>query len=247
MKLLLPVLAALIGFAATPAHAQYDRDHIADCVQDDKVPAENIVRACENGIASRVAGQGGLDEYVPQAYLTMAVAQERLGKYKDAQASLVEVLKKQLGSAVAWAKFAEDSAKLGESPALPMQMLDAFVKKTPKNEYVLRTACRIRGMLNQQLDVAVANCDDALRIAPKDEWGYYSRCLVRYRKGDLALAIGDCDEALRIDPKFDGALYIRGLANLHMGQTDLGNADIAAAKTAYPKVAEEYAMFGIRP
>jgi tetratricopeptide (TPR) repeat protein len=157
------------------------------------------------------------------------------------------VIKLEIGDTDAWRHFVDDSAKLGNPPDLPMQLLDGLVHKTPQDKYTLRSACRVRAMLNQQLDVALTDCDAALRLDSNQSWGFLARCLVRYRKGEYALAVADCDEALRQDPKLSNALYIRGLVNLRMGHAELANADIAAAKAIDPAIADEYTGFGLVP
>jgi len=128
-----------------------------------------------------------------------------------------------------------------------MALLEAMVRKTPKSTDMLGAACWVRGTLNQQLDTALAECDEALRIAPKGSWNLSTRCFVRYRTGEFALAITDCDESLREYPKSAHALYVRGLAKHKTGDTPGGDADIAAAKAIDPKIAETYVDYGVTP
>jgi len=59
------------------------------------------------------------------------------------------------------------------------------------------------------------------------------------------LTITDYNTALRIEPKLPTALYGRGFAKLKKGDLAGGNADMAAAKTAEPDIAEEFSHYGL--
>jgi hypothetical protein len=48
-------------------------------------------------------------------------------------------------------------------------------------------------------------------------------------------------------PKFARSLYLRGLSRLKTRDAAGGDADIAAAKAIDPKIADEYARYGVTP
>ncbi|MFZ0149789.1 MAG: hypothetical protein WBX95_10280 [Xanthobacteraceae bacterium] len=52
--------------------------------------------------------------------------------------------------------------------------------------------------------------------------------------------------ALRLDAKMPTALYGRGYAKLKRGNAGAGNADIAAAQALDPKIATEFAGYGLQ-
>ncbi|MFZ0237601.1 MAG: hypothetical protein WAL37_09575 [Xanthobacteraceae bacterium] len=60
------------------------------------------------------------------------------------------------------------------------------------------------------------------------------------------MAIADFDTALRLDAKMPTALYGRGYAKLKRGNAGAGNADIAAAQALDPKIATEFAGYGLQ-
>src|SRR5262245_39755134 len=50
-------------------------------------------------------------------------------------------------------------------------------------------------------DRAIADCDEAIRLAPKYAWAYHTRGNAYRMKGDFDRAIADASEAIRLDPK----------------------------------------------
>jgi len=54
------------------------------------------------------------------------------------------------------------------------------------------------------------------------------------------------EAALALRPELATALYGRGLARLHLGQSE-GQTDLAAASTIDPKIAANYARYGLSP
>ena len=79
--------------------------------------------------------------------------------------------------------------------------------------------------LSGGLDAAIAACDEALRLNPKDAAAYYHRGLTWYFKRDYDLAIADYNRAIELDPKDAKAYYPRGRAWLMKGDTDRSIAD----------------------
>jgi len=75
---------------------------------------------------------------------------------------------------------------------------------------------------------------------------FENRAFAYLKMGEFERAIADYDAGLRLDPpnKAD-FLYGRGLARLKKGDGG-GNADVAAAKALHPKIAEEFASYGLR-
>jgi len=81
-----------------------------------------------------------------------------------------------------------------------------------------------------ELQVALADCNEALRLKPDVAATLDSRGLTYLKMGQWDSAIDDYSSALRFDPKLASSLYGRGLAKLKKGDVTGGNADIAAAE-----------------
>jgi tetratricopeptide (TPR) repeat protein len=133
---------------------------------------------------------------------------------------------------------------------LAIAQYDLWIDKHPpsgKTPDAYANRCRSRGMLGLELDKALADCNRALKARDDAPFFLDSRGLVYLRMGNYDKAIADYDAVLRIQPKNQWALYGRGLAKLHKGQTADGQADIAAAKAAGPRIVAEAARRGLTP
>jgi tetratricopeptide (TPR) repeat protein len=97
-----------------------------------------------------------------------------------------------------------------------------------------------------RLEEALADCNEALRLAPDDPGTLDSRGFTYLKLGRFEQAIADYDAALARNPRDPGSLYGRGLARLR-GRNDPegGRADLTSAKTLDPGVAAEFARYGL--
>jgi tetratricopeptide (TPR) repeat protein len=111
----------------------------------------------------------------------------------------------------------------------------------------LATRCYARGLLGRDLDLALADCEGALKRDRKSAQALDARGLVRLRRGEFDLAITDYDAALALQPRAALSLYGRGLAKLRKGMTAEGKTDIAAATVLRPGVTEQAKAFGLAP
>jgi tetratricopeptide (TPR) repeat protein len=89
------------------------------------------------------------------------------------------------------------------------------------------------------LDRAVADYDQAIGIKSDYVAAFYNRALVLADKREYAKAISDSTVVLHVDPKNSTVLYRRGTTYLSNGDTEMGNADLAAAKAIKPNIAED--------
>ena len=111
----------------------------------------------------------------------------------------------------------------------------------------LNGRCWARGILGQDLDKALADCDAAHRTIPRNASFLDSRGLVRLRLGQFDKAIADYDASLAIQPKSAWSLYGRGLAKLGAGDPVGGKADLAAAVAINSKITDQAAKYGLKP
>ena len=127
---------------------------------------------------------------------------------------------------------------------------DQWILANPKDErlgFALNGRCWARAIANQELEIALADCDRALKLRPGTAEILDSRGLVHLRLGQYDQAIEDYDAALGIQPKIAWAHYGRGVAELKTGKTAEGEADIKAAGEISPVVAMRGKRLGIGP
>ncbi len=106
--------------------------------------------------------------------------------------------------------------------------------------------CYARAAWGKELDLALADCDAALR---KDRNSVFmqTRGLVLLRMGRLDEAIAQYAAAVKLQPRDAVALYGRGVAELKKGAKTEGETDIAAARAITPTVAEQFKRLGVTP
>ena len=125
--------------------------------------------------------------------------------------------------------------------------LDAALAIAPGSPMLLNTRCWLRAGWGQQLDLALADCEAALKTDSASAAFLDSRGLVNLRLGKLDAAVADYDAALKTSPRLATSLYGRGLAKLKKGDASGGRADLAAARALRPDVVETFDRFGLKP
>jgi tetratricopeptide (TPR) repeat protein len=70
---------------------------------------------------------------------------------------------------------------------------------------------------------------------------------VRLRRGEFDRAIADYDHALEREPKNATSLYGRGLAKLRKGLAAASKTDLDAATAIDPRIAAQFAVWGLKP
>ena len=131
-----------------------------------------------------------------------------------------------------------------------IHQLDTWIAAHPRSEdlsQALNARCWSRAAWGRELEVALADCDAALRKGKVSEI-MDSRGLVLLRDGGrLDEAIAQYSAALRLQPRTAPALYGWGIAELKKGAKADGEADIVAAQAIAPGLAAEYKRFGLTP
>ena len=85
------------------------------------------------------------------------------------------------------------------------------------------------------LDGALADYDEAIRLNPSDIFAYNNRGNLRRDRGDVEVATADYTDALRIDPGYTAAYVNRGKVYELTGQWALARADYEEAVRRPPK------------
>ena len=76
----------------------------------------------------------------------------------------------------------------------------------------LYTARGVAYQAKGDLDSAMADFDESMRVDPKYARAYTTRGVNWYRKGNLDRAMADFDEAIRLNPEYAPAYLARGIA-----------------------------------
>jgi tetratricopeptide (TPR) repeat protein/predicted aspartyl protease len=132
--------------------------------------------------------------------------------------------------------------------ALAIPHYDVWIAAHPKDDALwgaLNERCWARAMTGKDLDVALDDCDAALKKGPRNSEVLDSRGMVYLRLGRLKEAIADYDAALKLQPKLPWSLYGRGLAKQKLGLKAEGDVDIKAALTLSPKLETEAREIGL--
>jgi tetratricopeptide (TPR) repeat protein len=111
----------------------------------------------------------------------------------------------------------------------------------------LNTLCWDKASRNVALEEALRECDDAVAAEPDCVRCLDSRALVLLQLGRLKESVEAYDRALHLRPGEAYSLFGRGLARSRLGDRDGGNADIAAARKAWPAIHEQFEEMGLLP
>jgi tetratricopeptide (TPR) repeat protein len=121
------------------------------------------------------------------------------------------------------------------------------IKLKPDDANFQNARCFARAEAGRELDAAMADCEAALKIAPKAAGTLDSRGLVWMRMGKLDEALKDYDAAIVLEPNQASSLFMRGVVKTRQGHAVEGEKDIKAALALDPNVGDDYAHFGIKP
>ena len=142
-------------------------------------------------------------------------------------------------------------AGLYERAGLYAQAIAAYgqwIARNPRDDLLseaLGGRCRSLALARTDLDLALKDCDAAVRARRGDAAILASRSLARVSRGDFELAITDADAALKTGERPFWALEARGVAELKTGRETTGQADLAAAAKVDSKAAERAASLGL--
>ncbi len=89
-------------------------------------------------------------------------------------------------------------------------------------------------------DKALADYDEAIRLAPNGAVTYFFRGQLYYDENDYGRAVADETRALKLDPMMTSAYNWRGLAYFVQRYNDLAIADFSAAILTNPDYANAY-------
>ena len=105
--------------------------------------------------------------------------------------------------------------------------------------------CWVRAVDGRELQQALSDCNQALKIKPGSADVLDTRGVVYLKLNQNDNALKDFDAALKLEPKLASSLYGRGVIRLRKGDRG-GDADINAAKSIKSDIAQELSRYGVR-
>lgn len=103
--------------------------------------------------------------------------------------------------------------------------------------------CLVRTQRKEN-DLAIADCTQAIAIAPANALAFAQRGDAYCHKGDIKQCVADFDEAIRIDPSDTSFTYLRGIARADVGDADGAIADLTKAIEQDPGTVAAYVRRG---
>ncbi|HRP12235.1 MAG TPA: hypothetical protein PLK37_14490, partial [Terricaulis sp.] len=185
-----------------------------------------------------------LDARNTQALFQRGVAHYERAGYQAAARDFAAVLEIDPQHALAprWRDEARDA--LGADYEDRLAGLDEAIAQAPRDGALRNNRCWLRATHGRDLEQALADCDEALRLEPGNENALDSRGLVQYKRGDFEAALADYDAALAVDAERGHYMYGRALALQALGRVEEASAAFSAAEKAEPGVAALYYSYG---
>jgi tetratricopeptide (TPR) repeat protein len=212
-----------------------------------EIPYFGLQRAC--GVATSFGG-GGIGSGSPEDNRAWAYYQRGLLYQFSHQSDLAiadysNAIALRKNYADAYAARADAYAELGDHQHASSDYAQA-ASANSGDAYDLNRRCWARVVRGHPLDLALADCSEALKRNPNVIEALDSRCFVNYRMGNYAAGISDCTAVLAWRAREASSLFIRGLAKLRSGDVAGGKTDIDAAVDADYRIQEKYAAFDVR-
>jgi tetratricopeptide (TPR) repeat protein len=168
-----------------------------------------------------------------------------IGLYGDASANRSRLALAHLTRGTAH-KRAGDGARAETDYREAIRLHSIPIDSGEKEVINYNDRCWARAVSGIDLDGALADCNEALRLMPDFVPALDSRAFLHLRGGRFQEAIADYDTAIMGSPQDSWSLYGRGIAKMRMGDAQGGQADIDASK-AVQDVAGEFAAYGLTP
>lgn len=183
---------------------------------------------------------------IPSSYELRASAYLRTGRFDLALADYNEVLR--MSPDDRGGIYGRAAAYDGKGQyELAVAGFSEIIRQEPTDYVAYRDRCWARAKWGHDLDLALADCNQAIPFPGLHAITAEYRGLVYFRLGRYEESIADNSELLAKYPKDADALFVRGLAELKTDNTAQGNRDIEASRTVFPKIDEVYSGYGLKP
>ncbi len=186
-----------------------------------------------------------IDSNNAQVYFERGVLYQARGIYENAARDFDQALALEPGLRPALDRRAEIMQQMASAYLRELEALDNYLRTSPTDADLLNSRCWIRAVNNDNLDLALADCNASLLAEPNDANVHDSRGLVHLKRGDYAASLADYEAAVRLEPERGHFLYGRGLARIALGLTAEGHADLTRAEELEPGVTADYAGYNI--
>jgi tetratricopeptide (TPR) repeat protein len=174
------------------------------------------VEACNSVIG--VFGLGGIGSYSQRtnAFLLRGAAFARKGDKVNATADYQHAI-----------RMADDSTVRADQPFWHTQR------------------CWVRAVAGIDLDIALSQCNEALRLRPNLQAALDSRGFVYLRLRRYRDAIADYNAALKQNPRLPYSLLGRAVAKFHLGDNAGAKDDATAAEAIEPAIIKEFTAYDL--
>jgi tetratricopeptide (TPR) repeat protein len=81
----------------------------------------------------------------------------------------------------------------------------------------------------EDLDRAIADYSEAIRLNPKLDYAFFRRCWAYSKKNEDDRAIADCSKSIVLNALFEGAFWMRGYSRARKGDNDEAISDFTSA------------------
>ena len=163
-----------------------------------------------------------------KALLDEASEATTAGRYVDALAAYAGAVEAAPGDAAAYVQRADLFVSLGHAELAARDYRSA-VRINPDDARLQNGLCRNLALANHDLSGALAACEVAVRLAPRDPVVLATRGYLQLRRGAWAKAEADFAAALDLAPASPDEMYGHGLAKIHLGQARSGLDEMSSA------------------
>ena len=120
------------------------------------------------------------------------------------------------------------------------------IRLKPDDAVVWSARCRSRAIVGE-MQSALSDCNTSLHLKSGEAATLDSLGFVYLRMKNADAAIRNYNAALAVGGKTASSLYGRGLAERMKGNQAASEKDISAAKVIDPKIADQFAQWGVPP
>jgi tetratricopeptide (TPR) repeat protein len=180
-----------------------------------------------------------LDPASEPAARILAWLDDRAGRSADALAVIDQAIANHPDAAGLYFSRASLLAKTGKTTDLPA-VFAAIRQRVGGNPVLLNDLCWEQAIRGVSLQLALADCDAALRILPDFPAALDSRAYVLLRLGRYREASDAYAAALQRLPKFPSSLFGRSIVEARLGQSEASARDAAAARMLDPKISSSF-------